>query len=112
MSNETTVDERGFTLAICINNRFSSDKPSCGALGGKEIAAALEAGVRERGIDVKVERLVCFGACYKGPNVRLIPGGAFHHHASVSDVAAILDEVEARCGRTIDAEKTLPVPGA
>ena len=85
-------------IAICINNRFATDKPSCGAMGGIELAKALETGVLDRNLNTRVERLVCFGACYKGPNVRIVPGGKFHHHATVADAASILDEAEERCG--------------
>jgi len=112
MNDEADKPEKTFTLAVCINNRFSSDRPSCGPQGGKAIADAIEAGVRERGIDVTVERLVCFGACYKGPNVRLVPGGAFHHYVTLNDVNAILDEAESRCGRRESEPEALPVPGA
>jgi len=112
MSDDNAATEPAFTLAVCINNRFSSDRPSCGPLGGKAVADALEAGLRERGLDIAVERLVCFGACYKGPNVRLVPGGAFHHHATVDDVPAILDEAEARCGGRESGTETPAVPGA
>lgn len=108
-----TDDERKPVIAICVNNRFSTDKPSCGDTGGLELAKALEAGIAERGLDTRVERLVCFGACYKGPNVRLVPGGQFHHHASLADAENILDEAEERCGKRTDtADGDLPIaPG-
>ena len=112
MSEQNSREQQPF-LAICINNRFSTDKPSCGGLGGESLAAALEAGIRERNLAITLERLVCFGACLKGPNVRVVPGGAFHHHVTLDDVARILDEAEARCGRKSGHEdNALPIaPG-
>ncbi|MEQ8664349.1 MAG: (2Fe-2S) ferredoxin domain-containing protein [Rhodospirillales bacterium] len=112
MSEQDSAKQPPF-LAVCINNRFSTDKPSCGGLGGAAIADALEAGIRERNLAIRLERLVCFGACYKGPNVRIVPGGAFHHHATLADVPGILDEAEARCGRAPDgdAENVPLAPG-
>jgi len=100
-------------IAICVNNRLGADKPSCGASGGLALAEALEAGVRDRNIDTRVERLVCFGACYKGPNVRIVPGGQFHHNAGIDDAPTILDEAEARCGNRDNADTSeMPVaPG-
>lgn len=80
------------TFAICINRRFGSDKASCAARGSEQIADQLEAGIRERGLNVQIERLVCFGLCMDGPNGRLIPGGAFLKGMTLDDVPALLDE--------------------
>lgn len=99
-------------LAVCINNRFSSDRPSCGPSGGAALADALEAGIRERGLAVKVDRVVCFGACYKGPNVRLVPGGAFYHRAGQDQIEAILQEAEERCGFVDDSDSNILTPVA
>jgi (2Fe-2S) ferredoxin len=86
------------TFAICVNTRYGSDKPSCGERGSIALAEAVEKGVRERRIDVTIERLVCFGLCTMGPNMRLVPGGAFRHGVAPKDIAAILDELERECG--------------
>ena len=76
------------------------------------MADALEAGVRERGIDVQIERLVCFGLCAKGPNMRRIPGGDFLHNVTMDDIARILDELEEECGVSRKNGNILPVPGS
>lgn len=96
------------TFAICVNHRYGSDTPSCGDRGSVAIADAIEQGVRERRINVKVERIVCFGKCMIGPNMRLAPGGAFRHGVTLHDVPAILDDLQALCG-TRPEEKELPV---
>jgi len=104
------------TFAICVNRRFGTDKPSCAARGSELIADEMEAGARERGIAVTIERLVCFGLCMSGPNGRLIPGGAFHKGLKKEDVPALLDELDRVCGK-VDEENTgfgknLPAPGS
>lgn len=112
MSLPTDDDAPNPVIAICINNRFSTDKPSCGTMGAVELAKALEDGVASRNLNTRVERLVCFGMCYKGPNVRLVPGGQFHHKATLENVEAILDEAEERCGKRADADDQLTIaPG-
>ena len=95
------------SIAICVNTRYGSDKPSCGERGSVALAEAIEAGVRERRIDVTVERIVCFGLCTKGPNMRLVPGGAFRNGVTPKDIPAILDELERECG-TRPEENELP----
>lgn len=99
--------ERARTFAICVNHRYGSDTPSCGERGSVPIAEAIEQGVRDRRINVEVERIVCFGKCTIGPNMRLAPGGAFRHGVTIHDVPAILDELEALCG-TRPKEDELP----
>lgn len=103
------------TFAICINRRLGGDKPSCAARGSEAIADALEAGIRERGISVKIERLVCFGLCAAGPNGRLIPGGAFHKGLKPDDVPSLLDELARVCGTGNGTEpesgEIIPIPG-
>jgi len=104
------------SFAICVNRRFGTDKPSCAARGSELIADILEAGVRERGIPVAIERLVCFGLCMDGPNGRLIPGGAFHKGLTKEDIPELLDELERVCGvkeqLNEDSNTVIPAPGS
>jgi (2Fe-2S) ferredoxin len=98
-------------FAICVNRRFGSDRPSCGTRGSEAIADAIEAGVRDRGIDVTIERIVCFGMCNDGPNMRLVPGGAFHKAVEMDQVDDILSTLEAECGQ-VDKSGDIPaMPG-
>jgi NADH:ubiquinone oxidoreductase subunit E len=83
------------TVIVCINNRFTASRPSCAMGGSEKIADQLEAGLRERGLGVQVERVHCLGECANGPNLRLAPGGRFFHKVKLADVPAILDEIEA-----------------
>ncbi len=85
-------------VMVCVNERFSGDKPSCGPRGGETIADLLEKGIEERRIDVGVERSICMGHCPKGPNARLIPGGDFLFGMSEDDVPPLLDRLERECG--------------
>lgn len=92
------MTESPLTFAICVNRRFGSDKASCAARGSEQIADQLEAGILERGLNVQIERLVCFGLCMDGPNGRLIPGGDFHKGMKLEDIPALLDEIERMSG--------------
>jgi len=90
------------SVLICSNRRFHGDQPSCAARGSESLADTLEAGVRDRKINVQVERIKCLGQCTKGPTVRFAPGGCFHLGTSEADVPAILDELEELCGTRDD----------
>ena len=78
-------------LIVCINHRMNPATPSCAARGSLEIAEALEAGARERGLNVTVTRICCFGQCEHGPNARIAPGGRFFRGLRLKDVPIILD---------------------
>ncbi|MDY6991477.1 MAG: (2Fe-2S) ferredoxin domain-containing protein [Pseudomonadota bacterium] len=78
------------TVIICVNYRRNPWLPSCGARGSLEIAQALELEIKAHGIAAQVERIHCFGECEQGPNVRIMPGGAFFRHVRLEDVADIL----------------------
>lgn len=86
------------SVLICINRRFQADQPSCAQRGSVALADALEAGIRERKINVAVERIKCLGQCTKGPTVRFAPGGRFNLGTSMDDLPGLLDELERLCG--------------
>lgn len=98
MVEQEPADPAIKSVLICINRRFHGDQPSCAARGSEALADALEAGVRDRNIDVKVERIKCLGQCTKGPSVRFAPGGRFHLGTTDADIPVLLDELEAICG--------------
>ena len=95
-------------VLICVNRRFKTDEASCAARGGIAIAEAIEAGVRERRIDIEVERFICFGQCNLGPTVKLAPGD-FILGTTPDMVDGILDQLEAACGIKEDDEAEPPV---
>ncbi|WP_035053405.1 (2Fe-2S) ferredoxin domain-containing protein [Andreprevotia chitinilytica] len=79
-------------LAICINRRFESGKPSCAVRGSEALADAFEAAIAERGLDIQLMRLPCMGLCEVGPNVKEV-GGDLWSEVSIADVDLILDAV-------------------
>ncbi len=99
------------TILICVNRRFDSDEPSCAARGSFAIAEAIERGVRDRRIDIAVERFICFGQCTKGPTVKLAPGD-FILGTTPDMVAGILDDLEAACGVLDGDDGPLHHPGS
>ncbi|MDX1594193.1 MAG: (2Fe-2S) ferredoxin domain-containing protein [Gammaproteobacteria bacterium] len=85
----------GWRLLICVNRRLNPETPSCAARGSETLAARLEGLLDARGLDVPVESILCFGACSRGPNIRIAPGGAFFHGVGENDLPAIVDAVAA-----------------
>jgi len=106
---------RPTTLMVCTNCRVRADQPSCGGRGAEINFEALKKGIVDRRIDVAIERIVCFGYCPRGPNMRIAPGGAFFFKVGPEDVPAILDRLESACGvqpETLETnEPPLPAPG-
>ena len=109
MSDQSKPQEAR-TLNICINFRAGDLLPSCGAVGSRELADALEAGIAERALPLTFKRLHCMGKCHIGPTIKLSHGGPFIMGAQVSDVPQILDWLEAE---DYDALKeAFPLPKA
>ena len=92
------MDAKPTALLICVNRRYNANAPSCAARGSLAIAEAIEQGVRERAIDIVVERIICLGQCTKGPTLRMAPGGRFILGTTGEMVGGILDELETACG--------------
>ncbi len=90
--------ERPTTLVICVNRRYQGDKPSCAARGSIELADRLEREIRDRSIDITLERLKCFGHCSKGPVMRLVPGGRFYFDLTEDDLDRAIETLEDLCG--------------
>ncbi|WP_420546972.1 hypothetical protein [Curvivirga sp.] len=78
-------------LCICTNLRGGDILPSCGKVGSKELADALEQGLKDMKLPYEFQRLHCMGKCHLGPTMRLSPGGPFIMGAKLSDVAHILN---------------------
>lgn len=96
-------------VVVCVNRMRGPRGKCCGQNGSLQIAAALEAGIRDRGLDVELERIVCLGKCDVGPNLKFV-GGDFRHDLTLGDVPRLLDEFEEIAG-TCD-EKEMLYPGA
>lgn len=80
-------------LLVCVNFRPFSGQPSCAGRGSRELADYLEREVERRGLPVVVERIVCFGQCAHGPNVRPV-GEDFVHEATIEKLDRLLDRIE------------------
>lgn len=95
---DQATPRRPTTIVVCVNRRFRADRPSCAARGSITVAEALERGVEERRLGVRIERICCLGECQRGPTVRVAPGGAFFLGVTADDVPGILDRVESDAG--------------
>lgn len=82
------------SLLVCINQRTDPSKPCCAKRKGRELADALENGLKERGIDMPMERVNCLGQCRRGANARIAPGGRFFFEMKREEIPKILDELE------------------
>ncbi len=80
-------------LIVCINSR-PSGQVSCADQGSVAMADQLEAMLKERALPITLKRILCFGTCDKGPNMRIAPGGAFFRHVTPDDLPGIIDAVE------------------
>lgn len=104
----------GWTIMVCINRRLRSDLASCAARNSEALAQAIEDEVRDRGLDIRVERTVCMGRCNFGPTVRVAPGGAFHLGLAPEEVGGFLDDLESKLGLKKERNNIneLPPPGS
>jgi (2Fe-2S) ferredoxin len=85
---------------VCTNTRPVGGKPSCGARGGVELAAALQRAVATDPAlvgEVAVTPCGCLGPCFDGPTAIAYPEGDWIAGASevdVPDLAAWLGGAE------------------
>jgi NADH:ubiquinone oxidoreductase subunit E len=77
-------------LLVCTNYRANPNNPSCAARGSKEIASELLQQLQQKNVKIEIEEIQCMGYCKVGPNVRLIPNGAYFHEVSISKFAEII----------------------
>ncbi len=88
-------DAGGWRVLVCVNRRLGADTPSCAGRGSERLVERLAELIAARGLVVPVETILCFGACSRGPNVRLAPGGAFFHGVTEADLPALVAQVAA-----------------
>ncbi|MBF0628202.1 MAG: (2Fe-2S) ferredoxin domain-containing protein [Magnetococcales bacterium] len=80
------------SVVVCIKDRVGA-APSCAQGGGVELANLLERELAP--LEVPVKRLLCFGRCNEGPNVRIAPGGAFFTRMDRERVGEVVEAVRA-----------------
>ena len=77
-------------ILICTNFRANPNNPSCAARSSKEIMVALLQELKQKNLPITVEESPCLGFCEIGPNLRLMPNGAFFHGVSDKKLSAII----------------------
>ncbi len=87
------------TLTLCVNVRKEDFVPSCGRRGSLELRPQLEAGLRERGMELEFQTIACLGLCDKGPNARLAPSNSWFHAIGPNDVPELLDVLESELAK-------------
>lgn len=82
-------------LLVCTNYRANPSNPSCAARGSKEIATELTQQLHKQNVQIEVEEIQCLGFCNIGPNLRLMPNGAFFHEVSANKLPKIVKAAKA-----------------
>lgn len=95
-------------IYVCVNRRNPDIAVSCEPRGGKEVAAAIEAGVAERKLNINFREAYCLNACMHGPNIRIIPSNSRFYGVRVSDVPEVLDIVEKHLAERPEKRRTGP----
>lgn len=85
------------SVLVCINHRKSPNQPSCGRRGSEKIARTLEDEVTLKGLNILVERIHCLGACEFGPNIKLVPKGAFFKEVSAQNIKEVISDIHQFC---------------
>lgn len=81
-------------IIACTNYRVNPNNPSCAARGSKAMIAALTQKLALENIPIIVEESLCLGFCQVGPNLRLVPNGAFFHEVSDKELSLIIKETK------------------
>ena len=110
-----TEDHAGVRFAVCVNMVRGVNRPCCGGRGSLDLLALVEKGIRERNLNVDVEKIVCLNKCLVGPNMRVV-GGEIFSEVGETDVPKILDRLQSLagfrpCGELQEDEKII-FPGS
>lgn len=83
-------------IFVCVNERPSGERVSCGGTGcGREIAARLKDEVKKAGLagKIRVSKSHCLDVCEDGPNAILYPDNIWFKNIDLVDIPAILAKV-------------------
>ena len=86
------MGQRSFSIMVCTNHRTAQQ--SCASSGSLELIPVLEKALAENQLDVQVEKIVCFGRCNTGPNLRIAPGGKFFTQFSEARIPELIAELK------------------
>jgi|GEM_PF-7128978 len=92
-----TEEGAGVRFAVCVNMVRGVNRPCCGGSGSLDLLALVEEGVRNRSLNVDIEKIVCLNKCLEGPNMRIV-GGEIFSEVEEEDIPKILDRLEALGG--------------
>jgi (2Fe-2S) ferredoxin len=85
------------SLLVCVNHRKSANQPSCAGRGSEQIAKTLEDEIALKGLNIQLERIHCLGACEVGPNIKLVPKGAFFKQVSAQNINEVIGAIHQFC---------------
>lgn len=78
-------------ILVCTNYRANPNNPSCAARGSKEVLPKLAQQLQAQYVSIQIEEIQCMGYCNIGPNIRLMPEGAFFHEVSDEKLSEIIE---------------------
>lgn len=77
-------------ILVCTNHRANPNNPSCGARGSKQLLVDLTQKCYAEKVNIAIVEVQCLGLCNVGPNMRLMPNGAFFNHVSADNFNDII----------------------
>ena len=76
---------------ICINERKLGEKQSCGEEHGLNLVKEMKRMVREKGLNIRINKAGCLDACEFGPAITIYPEGTYYGKVQLSDIEEIVE---------------------
>ena len=79
---------------VCVNNRDSSNKKSCGVIGA-EIRIKLKEEIIKRNLNsqIRINKSGCLGKCGRGPCLVVYPEGEWYFNSSMKETDQIINKL-------------------
>ena len=79
---------------VCVNNRGSSNKKSCGVIG-TEIRIKLKEEIIKRNLNsqIRINKSGCLGKCGRGPCLVVYPEGEWYFNSSMKETDQIINKL-------------------